>query len=50
MKITVVAFRDNQKRSVAYREFETVEGAVKFYTKYLNSPNVRVISTRKVEE
>jgi len=50
MRIIVVAFRDDQKRSVAYREFKTIEGAVKFYTKYLSFPNVRTISTRKVEE
>ena len=49
MKIVVVAFQDDQKRSVAYREFKTPEGAIRFYEKYLRLPNVRTISTRKVE-
>lgn len=50
MLITVVAFRDDQKRSVAYRNFSFVDDAVVFYRTMLEKDEVRVISTRKVEE
>ena len=46
-KIVVVAFRDDSKNSVAYREFESTEKAIKFYAEMLNKPEVKVISTRK---
>jgi len=49
MKITVCAFTDNQKNSVAYRNFDTIEKAVEFYRRQLEKDNVNVISTRKVE-
>lgn len=50
MRITIVAFRDDRKRSVAYREFRDEGKAVAFYARMLGKPEVRVISTRKVQE
>ena len=50
MKITVVAFTDNQKNSVAYKNFDSIEKAVAFYKKMLEKDFVNTISTRKIEE
>jgi len=46
--ITVCAFQDGRPNSVAYRKFEYIDAAVKFYKQQLEKPNVNVISTRKV--
>ena len=48
-KITICAFTDKAKNSVAYRNFDSIEKAVAFYEKMLKQENVNVISTRKVE-
>lgn len=48
MKICIVAFKDNSKHSVAYRDFDNIEAAVRFYAKQLEKEEVRVISTRKI--
>lgn len=55
MIITIVAFQDDQPNSVTYRKFNTrtlgsIDKAIEFYRKQIENPNVRVISTRKVEE
>lgn len=50
MRITVVAFTDEQKNSVDYRNFVTIEKAVEFYEKMLRLEYVNTISTRKVRE
>lgn len=47
--ITVVAFRDDKKHSVAYMSFDTIEAAVAFYANQLGKPEVKVISTRKIK-
>ena len=49
MKITICAFTDHASNSVAYRKFDSVDAAVKFYRSMLEKNNVNVISTRKVE-
>lgn len=46
--ITIVAFKDDDTNSVAYKKFESVEKAVEFYLRQLLDDDVRVISTRKV--
>lgn len=50
MRITVCAFTDKEKNSVAYRNFGTIDEAVAFYRSQLEKENVNVISTRKVKE
>ncbi|HUV42292.1 MAG TPA: hypothetical protein VMY36_00030 [Patescibacteria group bacterium] len=57
MIITIVAFRDDQARSVAYKKFDTtlipyvtIEEAVKFYKKMIEKKDVKVISTRIVKK
>jgi len=54
MIITIVAFRDDQSRSVAYRKFDTdaslgFQKAIDFYKMMMMRDDVRVISTRKVK-
>lgn len=48
MRITVVAFTDKEKNSVAYKNFPSVEKAVAFYKKMLETKGVNTISTRRV--
>ena len=48
MRITVCAFQDTAKHSVAYRNFACVEDAVKFYQAQLEKDCVNVISTRVI--
>jgi len=50
MKITICAFRDDTKRSVAYRNFDSIDKAVSFYQKMLENKNVNTISTRCINE
>jgi len=50
LKITIVAFRDDQKRSISYRVYETVEKAVEFYKSMLEKKDVNTISTRKIKD
>lgn len=50
MKITIVAFRDKQHRSISYRVFETIEKAVEFYRLMLTKEDVNTISTRKIKD
>jgi hypothetical protein len=49
MIITIVAFTDNKPNSVAYKKFTDIDKAVAFYRKQLEKEEVRVVSTRKVE-
>ena len=50
MRITVVAFTDNGKNSVAYKNFDNIEKAAEFYKSMLEKDDVNVVSTRKVKE
>lgn len=46
-KICIVAFCDDEGRSIAYKKFDDIDSAVEFYRKQLEKKNVNVISTRK---
>ena len=49
--ITIVAFKDDQPNSVAYKKFDgnkDLNKVISFYARQLTDDNVKVISTRKV--
>jgi len=46
-KICIVAFADKEGNSIAYKKFDNIEKALKFYEEQLRKEDVNVISTRK---
>ena len=49
MVIVVVAFTDDDPKSIAYKQFNDVDKAVAFYKTMLEKDDVHVISTRKMD-